>query len=285
MVKNSKTRIYRASNHSNYSVINNQVLRRNDLSWKAKGIMCYILSLPDDWEIYLEELQKHAIDGKSSFRSGWNELKEKGYVKRHPIKESGKFVEWRTEIIESIDLTTFSPFTDFPQVGKPQMEKPQVENRKLLSTNNTNYLSKQNTDSNNIDQSPSKEADKVSLKKRFDKIWEQYPTGRKQGREKAFNSYKKAIKDGVTDETIIKGLNAYKKQIEFQRTDIQFVKQGSTWFNGKCWNDEYITSNNKLNNTFETKERVIPKGWEEEFKDVGKMPEPSGSINFDDLPF
>ena len=134
-----KTRIYRSTNQTNYSVINNEVLRRDDLSWKAKGIMCYILSLPNDWEIYLEELQRHATDGKSSFRSGWNELKEKGYVKRHPIKEGGKFVEWRTEIVESLDLTTFPPYTDFPQVEKPQMEKPQVENRKLLSTYNTNY--------------------------------------------------------------------------------------------------------------------------------------------------
>lgn len=88
---------------------------------------------------------------------------------------------------------------------------------------------------------PSSFDDKVSLQKRFDELWEQYPTGRKQGKDKAFKSYQKAIKDGVTDETILNGINAYKKQIELQKTEIQFVKQGSTWFIGKCWNDEYIT--------------------------------------------
>ncbi len=88
---------------------------------------------------------------------------------------------------------------------------------------------------------PSSSDDKVSLKNRFEELWEQYPTGRKQGKDKAFNSYKKALKDGVDDETILNGINAYKKQIELQKTDIQFVKQGSTWFGGKCWNDEYIT--------------------------------------------
>lgn len=102
-------------------------------------------------------------------------------------------------------------------------------------------------ENNNIDQSPSKEADKVSLKNRFDKIWEQYPTGRKQGRERAFNSYKKAIKDGATDEIILNGINAYKKQIELQRTDIQYVKQGGTWFYGKCWSDEYVTKSETAN--------------------------------------
>lgn len=88
---------------------------------------------------------------------------------------------------------------------------------------------------------PSSSDDRVSLKNRFEELWEKYPTGRKQGKDKAFNSYKKAIKDGVTDEVILNGINAYKKQIELQKTDIQFVKQGSTWFGGKCWNDEYIT--------------------------------------------
>lgn len=88
---------------------------------------------------------------------------------------------------------------------------------------------------------PSSFDDKASLKKRFDELWEQYPTGRKQGKDKAFKSYQKATKDGVTDETILNGINAYKKQIELQKTDIQYIKQGSTWFGGKCWADEYIT--------------------------------------------
>ncbi|MDT2814340.1 hypothetical protein P7H75_05735 [Vagococcus carniphilus] len=114
-------------------------------------------------------------------------------------------------------------------------------------TNTIDY-SETSTETTNNNKSPSKEAAKVSLKNRFEELWEHYPTGRKQGKEKAFNSYKKAIKDGVTDEIILNGLNAYKKQIEFQKTETQYIKQGSTWFNGKCWNDEYITSNNGSSN-------------------------------------
>lgn len=114
-------------------------------------------------------------------------------------------------------------------------------------TNTIDY-SETSTETTNNNKSPSKEAAKVSLKNRFEELWERYPTGRKQGKEKAFNSYKKAIKDGVTDEIILNGLNAYKKQIEFQKTETQYIKQGSTWFNGKCWNDEYITSNNVSSN-------------------------------------
>lgn len=136
---------------------------------------------------------------------------------------------------------------------------------------------------NNMSTSSSKESDKESLKIRFDEIWEQYPTGRKQGKDKAFTSYKKAIKDGVTDEIILSGINAYKTQIELQKTELQFIKQGSTWFNQKCWNDEYITRTNDTSHV--SAERKIPKGWEEEFKDVGQMPEPKEDYSFDDLPY
>ncbi|MDT2831882.1 MULTISPECIES: phage replisome organizer N-terminal domain-containing protein [Vagococcus] len=130
---------------------------------------------------------------------------------------------------------------------------------------------------------PSSSDDNVSLKNRFEEIWEQYPTGRKQGKDKAFNSYKKAIKDGVTDEVISNGINAYKKQIKLQKTDIQYIKQGSTWFNGKCWDDEYITTNNSSSNKPDYV--VVPPEWREMYEDVGKMPEPKEDYDIEDLPF
>ncbi|MFW7409158.1 hypothetical protein ACODG4_04265 [Vagococcus fluvialis] len=98
---------------------------------------------------------------------------------------------------------------------------------------------------NNIDQSSSKEADKASLKNSFESIWKFYP--KKQGKDKAFKSYQRAIRDGVTDEDILNGLNDYLKQIEVQKTDTQFIKQGSTWFNGKHWQDEYVTKSETTN--------------------------------------
>lgn len=106
-------------------------------------------------------------------------------------------------------------------------------------------ITKEELKNNNIDQSPSKEADKVSLKNRFEALWKVYP--KKQGKDKAFKSYQRAIRDGVTDADILNGLNAYLKQIEIQKTDTQFIKQGSTWFNGKHWQDEYVTKSETTN--------------------------------------
>ncbi len=55
--------IIRVEKNRNYSVINNTGLRDERLSWKAKGILAYILTLPDDWVFYREELATHAKMG------------------------------------------------------------------------------------------------------------------------------------------------------------------------------------------------------------------------------
>lgn len=123
--------IIRTEKNTNFVVMDKRFLNNKNLSWKAKGIMSYMLSKPDDWTFYIDELIKHSTDGKSSFRSGFNELKKEGYIQRRKRrKENGTF-EWET-------ILTESPHTDFPQVDNPSMEKPQMDNRTLLSNEELN---------------------------------------------------------------------------------------------------------------------------------------------------
>ena len=75
------------------------------------------------------------------------------------------------------------------------------------------------------------------LEEDFEKLWKLYP--RKEGKKKAFEAYKRAIKNGTTNKEIQTGIVNYLTQIRVQRTNNQYIKQGSTWFNGECWNDEY----------------------------------------------
>ncbi|MFB6732281.1 DnaD domain-containing protein [Bacillus mobilis] len=125
--------IFRVKKDNNYSVINNTGLKDKRLSWKAKGILAYILTLPDDWVFYREELSQHAKDGINSLRAGMKELKEYGYIKRFPIRdEKNKIVRWETLIYEI-------PVDDFPPVEKPSAGNPvagnlPMDNHKLLNT-------------------------------------------------------------------------------------------------------------------------------------------------------
>ena len=145
-----------------------------------------------------------------------NNLSDKGYIKIDYDRE-GKQVKKRTmKVVRK--LTT------------PYLEnyRPYLENDK---ENNTS------SNTSNNDQSDLKKIREQQLEEDFNKLWKLYP--RKEGKKKAFEAYKRAIKNGTTNKEIQTGIVNYLAQIRVQRTSKQYIKQGSTWFNGECWNDEY----------------------------------------------
>lgn len=141
----NQTFITREKAEKDFTVISNEVLKRSDLSWKAKGILAYIFSLPDDWKIYLEEVANHSTDGIKSFRSGWKELENAGYVKRYPIRDEHKIVAWETVVSEKADL-----LSHFVHVEKVEVQNVHVHNGTLLNTNSTKDLLEQNTNKESI---------------------------------------------------------------------------------------------------------------------------------------
>ncbi|MGE7951908.1 DnaD domain protein [Lysinibacillus xylanilyticus] len=139
--------IIRVAKNSNYVVMNRTALNDNRLSWKAKGIMAYMLSMPDDWVFYMDELMTHSTDGKASFRAGFNELKECGYIERKPIREGQRIKEWET-IVHEVPINSL--LTDFQEVENQEVGFQEVENRTLLSTDNNQVLNKPNIDNNQV---------------------------------------------------------------------------------------------------------------------------------------
>lgn len=145
---NKKQTIVRIVKRENpFLQIDKTSLKDKRLSWKAKGLLCYLISLPNDWKLYLNELQRHAKDGRDSTSSGINELIKFGYVIRNQRKDlNGKFMpteyfvyEIPMRIVKDLGITAVQPRTDFPETVIPK-----TENTKLLINNNTNK-----TDTNN----------------------------------------------------------------------------------------------------------------------------------------
>ena len=82
---------------------------------------------------------------------------------------------------------------------------------------------------------PAPPSDTVSQE--FNELWELYP--RKEGKKAAFASYQRAKKKGNAFEDVRAGILNYLDYIKTKKIEPQFIKQGSTWFNGEHWNDEY----------------------------------------------
>ena len=86
---------------------------------------------------------------------------------------------------------------------------------------------------------PSNKLPESELKSDFETLWSIYPN--KKGKAKALTAYKKAIKDGVSNCDIEKGIKDYSREIEHKRTSPEYIAHGSTWFSNKRWEDDYET--------------------------------------------
>ena len=74
--------IIRKVQRDTFTVIDNEPLRDARLSWKATGLLAYLLSLPDGWEVKGRELANRKTDGRDSVFAGMKELEELGYIER-----------------------------------------------------------------------------------------------------------------------------------------------------------------------------------------------------------
>jgi predicted transcriptional regulator len=117
--------IKRIQKSKNYSIISNEILRRKDLSLKAKGLMSLILSLPDSWDLTVNGLVEIVKESKNTIYTVLKELNKFGYVERNRITDNtGKVVKWELLIYEQ------------PHTKKPQLKKPDVEKCTQISTDN-----------------------------------------------------------------------------------------------------------------------------------------------------
>ena len=117
-----------------YVMINKHFIHDETISFKAKGILLYIFSRPDDWQIYETEIVKHAKDSRSSVRSGVAELLAAGYMFREKNREKGKFKGYDYEVYETPQIHRVR----FSDTEKPTSEKPTSENRTILNNECTN---------------------------------------------------------------------------------------------------------------------------------------------------
>lgn len=108
-------RINRIRKESNFVLVDTGYVRNPNLSAKAKGVLTYILSLPDDWVLYKSELPKHFTDGKDSIRGALKELEAHGYLTQEEQRdEKGRILHHNITVYEVPIHGGFSA------TGKPQ---------------------------------------------------------------------------------------------------------------------------------------------------------------------
>lgn len=159
--------IFRVERTGNFTVMSNMHLKDRRLSFKAKGLLSVIFSLPPDWKYTLTGFAKIAADGVESVKSTVKELEKHGYVSRRQTRDErgrmsvneylvyenpqenpdyvpdedfanafvgGAAVE--RNCVETVENS--EDFSSKPQAGKPSAENPSTVSRGAVSINKLN---------------------------------------------------------------------------------------------------------------------------------------------------
>jgi len=113
-----------------YFSLSRAVAQNRELSWEARGVMSYLLSKPDDWQIQVSDLRQKNCGRDKVYRI-LDELMAAGYLHRHQEQDKkGKFLGYSYVLYEepfTENQETDKDTTPFPE--KPYTDLPFTENQ------------------------------------------------------------------------------------------------------------------------------------------------------------
>lgn len=158
--------VIRISKHERaFLTVANATVQDARLSWEARGLLVYLLSLPGDWEIRVSHLISQGNAGRDAVRRMLRELQEFGYASgigrmSQERGQRGRFGQNEIRVYETPSLNPFhsggnspspeNPSTvDSPSAVPPSPDSPSPENpstykeQNLQKTQRTNHTQQQ----------------------------------------------------------------------------------------------------------------------------------------------
>ena len=175
--------IHRAEHKTGYVIIRTETIRDNSISLEARGLLCYMLAMSDDWKFSIDGLVYTTGLPKCKVMQLVTELKAAGYIaQERPKNERGQFTSCEWTIFEAPQSSTVQKnhTVEKPQYGKTTVwqshseDEPQCGKTERISNINHKVIS-------NIKKEQSKEAhgefsNVLLTPEQFNKLGEQFGT-------------------------------------------------------------------------------------------------------------
>lgn len=115
-----------------FSIISNSLLRDESLSFRARGVLCAILSFPEGFRVSSDRLSDMGKEGRDAVRSALKELEAAGYIKRQKRQDERGL--WSSECVvmdvpERAVGNPAKPRTDFQASENQASENQQPVSR------------------------------------------------------------------------------------------------------------------------------------------------------------
>ena len=183
-----------------FTQIHNAWVRDPNLSYKAKGLLTYLLSHEIGYTITIGQIIRESDDGKQSVRSALEELIKAGYLETKRTTDARGY---------NAGLAYFIKDPANPKSENPTLDNPTLDNQTALENNLTKKTIKQE---NPVDDS-------------FDTFWLLYP--KRVAKADALKAWKQVLKKKTADEMIA----LTKAYSESKLPDMTYIPYPASWLN------------------------------------------------------
>jgi hypothetical protein len=117
-----------------FAVVPNDLLIRQDISLKAKGLYAYLQSKPDNWNFSKKRIASQLKEGELAISEAMKELKKAGYLKTKPVKDNtGKYnghdyILYAEPAIEKTTTPKTDPLENRPCFSNKDYSKKEYNN-------------------------------------------------------------------------------------------------------------------------------------------------------------
>ena len=202
-----------------FTQIHNAWVRDPNITYKAKGLLTYLLSHEVGYTITIGQIIRESGDGKQSVRSALEELIKAGYLETKRTTDARGY---------NAGLAYFIKDPANPKSENPTLDNPTLDNQTALENNLTKKTIKQEKPTDND----------------FDKFWELYP--KRIAKADALKAWNKAIKT-KTAEKLLELTKAY---AEGKLPDDKYIPYPASWLNKELYESVEATQAKPLAKLF-----------------------------------
>ena len=128
--------VFKIEKQKNYTVMSNYHLQDRNLSYKAKGLLSFMLSLPEDWDYSMKGLVAVSKENIKAIRSILNELKDHGYLEIQQTRGEKGYYKYEY-LIREIPLEILQEKNN-PDTQKGYTDTGDTEKEYQINTNKKN---------------------------------------------------------------------------------------------------------------------------------------------------
>lgn len=108
----------RVAKRQRFTVIDRRAINDERLSFRARGVLAWLLDKPDDWRVNAATMTREGTEGRDAIRSAIGELRALGYIDQRRVR--GDDGRWATEtFVFEVPARDGFPEPGFPEPGNP----------------------------------------------------------------------------------------------------------------------------------------------------------------------